>query len=160
MNRCIFNKTWLRDDNLEWLEEVPNDKYMFRCRVCSKNLELGRMGKAALSRHVKSKKHSDLINSTSNSPSFIKLWTSAAKKTSESQPDTEAANSAEPDTNIQNTSEAASPSSSLLNWGITDQIFKSEILWAIQTTVNHNSHQSNRNTSCLFEVMFPDYHVV
>ena len=81
MNRCIFNKTWLRDDNLEWLEEVPNDKYMFRCRVCSKNLELGRMGKAVLSRHLKSKKHSDLINSTSNSPSFIKLWTSGAKKT-------------------------------------------------------------------------------
>ena len=81
MNSCIFNKTWLRDENLEWLE-VPNDKYMFRCRVCGKNLQLGRMGKAALSRHVKSKKHSDLINGN-NSPSFIKLWTinsSAAKK--------------------------------------------------------------------------------
>ena len=84
------------------------------------------------------------------------------KKTSEGQPDTEAANPAQPDTNSQNTSEAADVSASLLsllvNWGITDQILKSEVLWAIQTTVNHNSHQSNRNTSCLFEVMFPDYH--
>ena len=98
------------------------------------------------------------------SSSYGPLIHQLQKKTSEGQPDTEAANPAQPDTNSQNTSEAADVSASLLSplvtWGITDQIFKSEILWAIQTTVNHNSHQSNRNTSCLFEVMFPDYHVV
>ena len=159
MNRCILNKNWLRDEEYsEWLQEVPNDKYAFRCRACAKNLELGRMGKAALSRHKKSSKHSELVK-RSDSASVIKSWTSKtinslAATTSEGQPES------------QNTSETADPAayvsaspsstSSLVNWGITDQIFKSEILWAIQTTVNHNSHTSNRNTSCLFEVMFPD----
>ena len=74
MNRCIFDKKWLRNEEFaEWLEEVENDKYAFRCRVCLKNLELGRMGKSALLRHLKSSKHSDLLKER-NYASFTKSW--------------------------------------------------------------------------------------
>ena len=92
MNRCIFNKNWLRDEEYsEWLQEVPNDKYAFRCRACAKNLELGCMGKSALSRHTKGSKHSELVKG-SDSASFIKSWTSKtinsiAATTSEGQPE-------------------------------------------------------------------------
>ena len=92
MNRCIFNKNWLRNEGFaEWLDEVENDKYAFRCRVCLKNLELGRMGKSALLRHLKSSKHSYLLKER-NYASFTKSWmpkafNSSPAKTSEIQPD-------------------------------------------------------------------------
>ena len=122
MNRCIFNKNWLRDEEYsEWLEKVPNDKNVFRCRVRAKNLELVRMGKSALQTFRFSKGEYIILQVLLSHGRLTPLIHQLQKHPKVNQNTSEAANPA--------ADVGASPSSksSLVNWGITDQIFKSEI---------------------------------
>lgn len=52
---CIFNVLWLtKDQYKEWLLST-NNKHKAKCRVCNKEIEIGRMGESAVKVHMKGK---------------------------------------------------------------------------------------------------------
>ena len=58
MKRTHFNVAWKIDTMFQsWLLEDPASKHNFKCKVCQSILELGNMGKAVLTKHIKSVKH-------------------------------------------------------------------------------------------------------
>ena len=169
--RVKFNPLWFKEPSFSnWLQEDPIDKYAFKCKLCFVKLDLGRMGKSALTKHKKAIKHINLETAQrSDSANLMTLWTNPVARCVTPSPSvsSESLRNEAEDTNAASTSvpsnvvpgDESGPSSSLLtaeNWAITDQILKAEILWALQSTMNYNSHTSNRYTSRLFEAMFPD----
>ena len=78
MNFTFFNPDWLQSDKYKfWLLENKDDKRCFGCSVCNvRSLELGKMGKQALEKHMRTKKHGErLKNISSAGPmSHMKVW--------------------------------------------------------------------------------------
>ena len=77
MKFTFFNPDWLQSDKYKfWLLENNDDK-SFGCSVCNvRSLELGKMGKQALEKHMRTKKHGErLKNISSAGPmSHMKVW--------------------------------------------------------------------------------------
>lgn len=78
MKFTFFNPDWLQSDKYKfWLLENNDDKRSFGCSVCNvRSLELGKMGKQALEKHMRTKKHGErLKNISSAGPmSHMKVW--------------------------------------------------------------------------------------
>ena len=56
--RTVFNPKWKSDPNFEaWLAVDLKSAFNFFCIKCQCTCELGNMGKGALNKHMKSKKH-------------------------------------------------------------------------------------------------------
>ena len=51
---------------------------------------------------------------------------------------------------------AASGQKQMCMYFAKNDVLTSEILWTMQTVVNHNSYKSNENISELFKTLFPD----
>ena len=76
MKFTFFNPDWLQSDKY-WLPENNDDKRSFGCSVCNvRSLELGNMGKQALEKHMRTKKHGERLKSISSAGpmSRMKLW--------------------------------------------------------------------------------------
>ena len=57
-NRTHLNPVWKLDPKFkEWLGVDPESKFNFYCKKCQCTCELGNMGKGALKKHLKAKKH-------------------------------------------------------------------------------------------------------
>ena len=74
--RTNFNPVWLTEESfMTWLVEDETDKHRFKCRICNSSLDLGNMGKRALTIHQDGKKH--VMNSklrSSESSCLMKTW--------------------------------------------------------------------------------------
>ena len=58
MKRKKFKKCWKNDPNFKsWLVEDLPSAFYFKCTKCQCTLELGNMGKGAITKHIKRKKH-------------------------------------------------------------------------------------------------------
>ena len=58
MKRTHFNVAWKIDTMFQsWLLEDPASKHNFKFKVCQSTLDLGNIGKAVLSKHIKSVEH-------------------------------------------------------------------------------------------------------
>ena len=77
MKRTHFNVAWKIDTMFQsWLLEDPASKHNFKCKVCQSTLELGNMGKAVLTKHIKSVKHVRNSESRkSSSAAMLAFWT-------------------------------------------------------------------------------------
>ena len=59
-DKCIFDGSWLVDENFkEWIDK-SDSKWKARCKFCSKDFDISNMVVAALTSHVSCKKHSEI----------------------------------------------------------------------------------------------------
>lgn len=139
MGKTVFNASWTKSYN--WVIK-SEDRHKAVCRSCNKTIDLGKMGEAALRSHEKSEKHK--INQTHVKSSDIRTLFIPP-----------------PPANVVQTANnpAALPiasTRSVSEFVARNDILKSEILWTINTIVNHSSYHSNEKISDLFQAMFPD----
>ena len=68
-----FNKGWLFDKEYkDWLSENRKSTKLFSCKWCRKHdLKLSDTGKASLNQHMKSAKHTDIINARNKNGSHF-----------------------------------------------------------------------------------------
>ena len=86
MKYTNFNLSWKSDPLFEsWLLEDPKSKHSFKCNVCHSTLDLGNMGRGALTKHNKSAKHIKNVEELrSASARTLLSWTRPATKNGES----------------------------------------------------------------------------
>ena len=162
MKYTNFNLSWKSDPLFEsWLLEDPKSKHSFKCNVCHSTLDLGNMGRGALTKHNKSAKHIKNVEELrSASARTLLSWTRPIAKNGESNANTNSINSAvtgsTSDTIVVQNDIAPSTSNPLQNWTITDDVLHAEIYFTMNHSVNHHSFNSSKHSSVLFETMFPD----
>ena len=157
MKRTKFNSLWLKEVEFEkWLMEDSSSNLSFRCSLCGTTLFLGTMGRGALIRHKKSAKHKKLeASQTSKSANMLLSWANSVPSGTISEDNTSQSENAATNLNDLQSLNAESSSGNIVpavqngstsvtveNWAISDQILKAEVLWSLQTTVNHYSHRS------------------
>ena len=61
MSQTFFCKDWLQHpDYKDWLEAVPDNMKVARCRTCSKTFEVSNMGVGAIKSHMDGKNTNQL----------------------------------------------------------------------------------------------------
>ena len=172
--RTLFNPAWLSEANYKgWLAADPDSVFNYCCRKCMCTGELGNMGKGALNKHIKSKKHSSVdINRQSKSAGLMLSWSRAGNPPQGNSnlhgPTVSEELSTQPETSLDSTSSSTvletqgnhlvnnEAGSSINKWIVGEDVQKAEALWCLYSTVNHLSCRASNNTSALFEVMFND----
>lgn len=83
MRRTKFNKLWLQMPEFsKWLECNKNDESLAYCKFCMIKIELGNMGKKAISSHYSSKKHKNIEGSmVSNEANALLAWRNRSNTT-------------------------------------------------------------------------------
>ena len=166
--RTHFNSAWKLDPKFkEWLEVDSESNFNFYCKKCQCTCELGNMGKGALNKHMKSKKHAFVDESRqSQSAGLMLAWSKSShsqEKADDSLPLTNEplgrTNTESVDLATERNGDALKiiePETSINKWIVSEDVQKAEVLWTLYTTVNHISSRASTNTSALFEVMFRD----
>ena len=114
------------------------DKHLVKCKICDKDIALGKMGEAALRSHEKSDSHRKFWESDASQVSMDKFTVPPLPTPS-------------------STTKTTNPSISGLEKFVSKtDVLKAEVMWTIQTVVNHNSYKSNKTVGALFKAMFPD----
>ncbi|KAI7811802.1 uncharacterized protein LOC130552264 [Triplophysa rosa] len=159
---CRFNELWLENEKYKlWLTRGPNPR-VASCKVCRKDLKLFSMGEAALSSHVKGKKHQELMRRLQHSsPAFEDFFLQTSNASSSSVKGTSI---------LESTSEVSTgfapltfPGSSYESTSYCIESFvnsnpalKAEICWAIKVASSHYSYKACENAGAIFQAMFPD----
>ena len=80
--RTHFNPMWKLDPKFnEWLDADPESKFNFYCKRCHCTCELGNMGKGALNKHIKAKKHASVDESRqSQSAGLMLTWSKSSQE--------------------------------------------------------------------------------
>ena len=114
---------------------------MAKCKQCDKDIALGKMGEAALKSHEKSESHRKLSGAS-------QLQVSMDTLTIPPPPPSASSNT-----------KTTNPSTSGLDKFISKtDVLKAEVMWTIQTVVNHNSYKSNETSNRAFKVSrFADF---
>ena len=165
--RTHFNPMWKLDPKFkEWLDADPESKFNFYCKKCHCTCELGNMGKGALNKHVKTKKHASVDESRQSQSAGLMLTWSKSSQEKVDDIFMPLANESLGGNNAQSLDLATErncdsvnvnePESSINKWIVGEDVQKAEALWTLYTTVNHISSRACTNTSALFEVMFRD----
>ena len=96
MKYTRFNLSWKSDPLFEsWLLEDPKSKHSFKCNVCQSTLDLGNMGRGALTKHNKSAKHIKNVEELrSASARTLLSWTRPVTNNCESNSNANSINSA------------------------------------------------------------------
>ena len=114
------------------------DKHLVKCKIFDKDIALGKMGEAALPWHEKSDSHRKFSESDASQVSMDKFIVPPPPPPS-------------------STTKTTNPSTSGLEKFVSKtDVLKAEVMWTIQTVVNHNSYKSNETVGPLFKAMFPD----
>ena len=147
MGKCVFNQKWCT--TYPWVMKAE-DKFKAYCKVCRKIIDLSKMGEGALQSHEKAEKqrlntHLDSDQRGLESFVFPPPPPSTSMSSSSTSSDTASSSHA-----------AASGQKQMCMYFAKNDVLTSEILWTMQTVVNHNSFKSNENISELFKTMFQD----
>lgn len=168
--KTSFNDRWLLDPSLSsWLKRIESDKFSAYCSLCRNSFSLSNMGKVAVSSHLSGKKHKLALQNQHGSLKIKEFFT---PKNAASGCVTNTINEAPPSENnivlescstVETTDSNAqinSPSSSakvIMNKFIQSECtLKSEIIWSIDTVMQHRSIRSAERSAELFKIMFPD----
>lgn len=137
--KCSFNINWLKKPLYEkWLMR-DEDQHKARCSLCCKSFDISNMGEAALTSHGKSKKHMDLLKSSSLS--VKNFFHNASSSTSN-------------EGKVTNPPKNQSSNSILQVAG--NDVLSAEILWALKVITSHFSYNSCKDINLLMQKMFPD----
>lgn len=162
---CRFNVLWLDNEKYKlWLKQGP-DPRVASCTVCKKDLQLYTMGEAALSSHVKGKKHQDLMRRLQNPGSLFEDFFPQTSDSSRSTATfTPSSSSVARVCKLESAGEVSIGDPSLLFPGSSNEhqsncfnpSLKAEICWAIKVVTSHYSYKSCEDVGDLFRAMFPD----
>lgn len=159
-----FSDSWLGDGEFQsWLARDKKSDRSAKCKLCMCTIELSNMGRRALTSHLTSKKHVSRAQNKDSQGGLLKTWIQSSKSTAVSQPSaidssfSVASNStcSSDNTNITSNTEE-NKDGSIMSYAIKEEVFKAEILWTLNLVRGHQSYNSSKNTSALFNVMFPD----
>ena len=145
-----FDRLWLeRKEFQTWLEEVPKDKSLYRCKLCNTERKLSNMGIMALKSHIEGAKHkrlSELDKKSKTRPTSILNFLSGNNSSESSQP---AVSQDMPDVSLDlvpTTSTGTIKNSFTFN---ADDRVKAEVLWVLNM-INRTSHSSLLKTHQVF----------
>jgi len=131
-NRSLFQDNWLGEDRFkDWVRK--KDDSTAKCSYCWKDISIGNMREAALTSHVKSKKHLERAPSGKIINSMI---ATSSKNPSE-----------EPEKNNQKTVDSMLTNVSAI---------EAEIRWVLSLVCSRHSMNSSNESGKLFQSMFPD----
>ncbi|XP_063740389.1 uncharacterized protein LOC134883765 [Eleginops maclovinus] len=139
MGKCRFNPSWVHDAKYNWVQPVPGNVWEAQCTLCRKTFKLGTMGHIALNSHMKSAKHTKLVEVRSSQAPIATFCVPPS---------------------VQSTSVASAtplqqvPLSGLL-CGSTPTL-QAEVIWTLRTVYEHHSYSSNEGITDVFKCMFPD----
>ena len=139
-----------------WLEEVPKDKSLYRCKLCNTERKLSNMGIMALKSHIEGAKHkrlSELDKKSKTRPTSILNFLSGNNSSESSQP---AVSQDMPDVSLDlvpTTSTGTIKNSFTFN---ADDRVKAEVLWVLNMINRNQSFKSSEDSSGLLQLMFPD----
>lgn len=171
--QTTFNPKWLTETELsKWVAKHPTDSRKARCFLCGKDIELGNMGKQALTSHAKGEKHKlksmlahQVKQEHQSVSSFFTKVTQPIASTSRATPsvstetDEATANLVIPvppplEREFEGTRVSVHKNTSAFL--IKEDVLKAEIIWVAKTVIDHYSSSSSSDTDKLFKKMFPD----
>lgn len=149
-----FKDIWLDDENYsKWILKDPSNERNANCKWCLSTIQLGNMGKGALDKHAKRNKHKAREQACRQDSASVASMSSWLKPSSSQQ----ASTSQEIQVATTQSSEHIQTNTSIESQlKLNDAVSKAEILWVLNTLLNHNSLSSANKSSALFSVMFPD----
>lgn len=166
MNKSTkFNSDWLRDPLFSsWIGVDPNSNVRACCLVCGVKIELGNMGRQALTSHSKGKKHMNKIKMSmtikQGSPTldgFLVKHSTSDQNVPESitTSEVDASQLNVPPPSPVRTSSLAQQGQCTKKKTITDNVandsvLSAEIVWALKTVTSHYSCSSSAHTNTLF----------
>ena len=175
MKQTRFNQLWKNDPRFKsWLAEYELSPFYFFCQVCQKKIDLSNMGETALTKHMATQKHSNLVRQRlAQTSGLLSSWVRPTPHGSgETLPDESTQSMPEGPSdsphqenqeNIDNPGPSISSNtkeqSTLNQWVSEESVLKAEILWNLHCSVNHLSYRSNTHTSAIFAKIFPDSNI-
>ena len=148
IKKTKFNLQW-KDPNLfpqfaSWVTWVKSSPHQFYCTYCMSPLELGNMGKGALSSHIlKNETHKKIVKVKGSATGGIQnFFTKNSKNTTPTEKPDQPAQLVQP--------------TLCSHVNVNAQKMEAEILWALKIVGSHYSFNSSQNISDLFSHMFPD----
>ncbi|PIK52261.1 hypothetical protein BSL78_10820 [Apostichopus japonicus] len=158
MGKCSFNKLWLENPKYaSWLLSVTNDQHKAKCCVCMKYIDISSMGEAALSSHIKGKKHLQLLKGTQQQSTLILNFMKPTDQAATATAPTTTARSLELVASTTSSTTSMPTNKSTLDTYVTrEDTLTAEITWALKVIDCHYSYNSSIDTAKLFQKMFPD----
>lgn len=167
--KTSFNERWLLDSEYSsWLKPVEKDPFSAFCSLCKTTFCLSNMGKRAVRSHMAGVKHKRAVCSVSNIgvKAYFKLSVPCETEKVVAEPSTSSDKSASSctigsfqastDATIQKSTPSCMKLSKMESFVVKDEITKAEIIWCINTVMQHFSLRGSENSVSLFSEMFPD----
>lgn len=172
--QTYFQDDWLSDPSFNsWLEEVPGNNKIAKCKLCNRTWELSNMGRRAVTSHMEGSKHQKKVvarslNKKSASFSYftksedhstsVNCAADIEKKLNTIDNDLTATSSSSVSTSTPTTC-LEKKSSGLKSFLINDSVTKAEILWTVETVMTHTSLRTAGRDVLLFKTIFPDSNI-
>jgi hypothetical protein len=138
-NNCLFQQKWLEDDRFKhWIRK--KDDTIVKCSYCCKDVSVANMGEAALTSHMKGKKH---IEKSPSDESIKTLMPPTSAPTPAPGNVSECANEPEKQKTVD-------------KMLINVSTFEAEIRWVLNIVYSKYSMNSSTDSGKLFRSMFPD----
>ena len=137
MRKCKFNLIWKEEEQFKrWLIEDECSIFSFKCKKCQVTLDLGNMGRTAVLKHMKTRKHIDIgVTRKSQSSELLKAWTKSSERTASLSASTSSnnLNISIVSSNLENDhNESHIDSVPTLNqWISSESVLRAEIMWVI-----------------------------
>lgn len=149
-----FNLQWLAEPSFsQWVAKHPTNSHKAKCVPCGKNIELGNMGRKALSSHAAGDKHKarlkSLLKGKQEQQSLKMLWNSdACVAASSADAISRCENQEEKVASLADQltipeppqgkppgqlSEAKDRQNNLASFMLKDSVLEAEIVWAVKT---------------------------
>ena len=153
--KTYFDELWLKDEKFGlWLQQVPNDRTCFRCKLCTKVLKLSNMGIEAIKSHESNSKHRGLAAvAVATAPIQSFLQPSPLSIAPAGEPQSHALSSS---TDLSITATSAASNLGVFN---DDTRTRAEILWVLKIIASNYSFNSAECVPLLLQAMFPDSEV-
>lgn len=165
--KCSFNDNWLQHDDSKnwklWLRPIESNKFKARCILCKCDFDVRASGISCVKTHERGKRHLELVHSLVSGQQsklpFAVLKAVPVQSQVSSEKNLNTGNelpSLAPATTSRTSVEESSKTNSLKHFLVTDEVIKSEIIWAMNKVMSHSSVRSSGNTTDIFQIMFPD----
>lgn len=141
--KCKFLDEWLSNEKFQlWVKRVDSDCHSAYCTSCKKKFSIAGQGVKQLESHMKSDKHQQKSPPDSDRSKQKTLHFQPVDKTGE--------------TDAEKEKESKKVQQTLDKTVLSDDVTKSEIMWALEVLRNNYSYRSCANKSTLFATMFHD----
>lgn len=160
--QTTFQPDWVNDPLFApWLEKVPQNPKVAKCKICCKIFNLSNMGRRAVTSHMNGDKHKKASNALIHSASlecFIKTENKSPQVAESRQTITSLKSEPEviKESCLVQHSNPGPSRFGLQAFLLNDNVTKAEILWSVESVLTHTSLRTAGRCVSLFKIMFPD----